>query len=55
MAAANALAALDIASGMESQRLRDRFVALRAKLAGHGSSVTQEAVERMDASLSVPL
>ena len=55
LAAANALTALDIASGMESQRLRDRFVALRAKLAGHGSSATREAVEQIDASLSVPL
>jgi len=54
-AAANVLAALDLAAGMESQRLRDRFVALRAKLAGHGSTVARDAVEQIDASLSVPL
>jgi hypothetical protein len=54
-AAASALAALDLAAGMESQRLRDRFVALRGKLAGHGSTVARDAVEQIDASLSVPL
>jgi hypothetical protein len=55
LAAANALAALDLAAGMESQRLRDRFVALRGKLAGHGSAAARDAVEQIDASLSVPL
>jgi hypothetical protein len=54
-AAANALAALDLAAGMESQRLRDRFVTLRVKLAGHGSAAARDAVEQIDASLSVPL
>lgn len=54
-AAANALAALDLAAGMESQRLRDRFVSLRLKLASHGSGAARDAVEQIDASLSVPL
>ena len=54
-AAANALAALDLAAGMESQRLRDRFVSLRLKLAAHGSAAARDAVEQIDASLSVPL
>lgn len=54
-AAANAIAALDLAAGMESQRLRDRFVALRVKLAVHGSAAARDAVEQIDASLSVPL
>jgi tetratricopeptide (TPR) repeat protein len=54
-AAASAVAALDLAAGMESQRLRDRFIALRLKLSRHGSAATRDAVERIDASLSVPL
>jgi hypothetical protein len=54
-AAANAVAALGLASGMESQRLRDRFVALRLKLAAHRSAAARDAVEQIDASLSVPL
>ncbi|MFC1411053.1 hypothetical protein ACEZCY_19135 [Streptacidiphilus sp. N1-12] len=40
---------------MESQRLRDRFVALRLKLADHGSAAARDAVARIDAALSVPL
>lgn len=55
LAAANAISALDLAAGMESQRLRDRFVTLRKKLAGHGSAAARDAVEQIDASLSVPL
>lgn len=54
-AAANATAALGLAAGMESQRLRDRFIALRLKLADHNSAATRDAVEQIDASLSVPL
>jgi hypothetical protein len=54
-AAANTISALDFAAGMESRRLRDRFVVLRGKLAACGSVVTREAVDRIDASLSVPL
>ena len=54
-AAANAMDALDLAAGMESQRLRDRFVALRLKLSKHGPTAAREAVERIDASLTVPL
>jgi hypothetical protein len=54
-AAANAMSALDLAAGMESQRLRDRFVALRLKLDGHGSTAVRDAIDRIDASLSVPL
>jgi hypothetical protein len=40
---------------MESQRLRDRFVALRLKLARNGSTAARDAIEQIDASLSVPL
>lgn len=54
-AAANAVSALDLAAGMESQRLRDRFVSLRIKLADHESRATRDAVEQIDASLSVPI
>ncbi len=54
-AAANAVSALDLAAGMESQRLRDRFVALRLKLSRRNSAAARDAVERIDASLSVPL
>lgn len=54
-AAAHATEALDAAAGMESQRLRDRFIALRLKLAGNGSAAAMDAVEQIDASLSVPL
>ena len=55
LAAANAVFALDLAAGMESQRLRDRFVALRLKLSRRDSAAARAAVERIDASLSVPL
>lgn len=54
-AAANAVSALDLAAGMESQRLRDRFVALRLKLARQNSTDARDAVKQIDASLSVPL
>ncbi|WP_042389688.1 hypothetical protein [Streptacidiphilus melanogenes] len=54
-AAAHAVEALEAAAGMESQRLRDRFVALRLKLAMNGGAAAREAVEQIDASLSVPL
>lgn len=54
-AAGHAVEALDLAAGMESQRLRDRFVALRGKLAGRDSGATRDAVERIDAALAVPL
>jgi tetratricopeptide (TPR) repeat protein len=54
-AAGYAMDALDLAAGMESQRLRDRFVALRGKLVAHQTAATRDAVDRIDASLSVPL
>jgi hypothetical protein len=54
-AAGHAMDALDLAAGMESQRLRDRFVALRGKLVAHQTAATRDAVDRIDASLSVPL
>ncbi|MCX4750503.1 transcriptional regulator [Kitasatospora sp. NBC_01287] len=54
-AAANAVSALRLAGGMESQRLRDRFVALRRQLVNHRTAAARDAVDRIDASLSVPL
>lgn len=54
-AAAHTLDALDLARGQESQRLRDRFVRLRGMLADHGSAAGRDAVEQIDAALSVPL
>ncbi|BBB01123.1 putative transcriptional regulator [Actinacidiphila reveromycinica] len=55
LAAAHTLDALNLARGQESQRLRDRFVRLRGMLADHGSAAGRNAVEQIDASLSVPL
>ncbi|NUP52325.1 MAG: transcriptional regulator [Catenulispora sp.] len=55
LAAAHTLAALDLARGQESQRLRDRFTRLRGMLDGHGSAAGRQAVEEIDAALSVPL
>jgi hypothetical protein len=54
-AAGNAVAALSLAAGMESQRLRDRFVALRRQLAQKSTAAARDAVEQIDASLAVPL
>ncbi|WP_328472270.1 hypothetical protein [Streptomyces sp. NBC_00448] len=54
-AAAHSLAALALAQGQESQRLRDRFTRLRALLADHSSVAGRDAVEQIDASLSLPL
>ncbi|MDH6137520.1 hypothetical protein P3T37_006953 [Kitasatospora sp. MAA4] len=54
-AAANAVAALHLASGMESQRLRDRFAELRLQLADSHTAAARDAVDQIDASLSVPL
>ncbi|PYC83468.1 transcriptional regulator [Streptomyces tateyamensis] len=54
-AAGNAIAALNLAVGMESQRLRDRFVALRRQLGAQRTAAARDAVERIDASLAVPL
>lgn len=55
LAAAHALDALGLARGQESRRLRDRFSKLRGQLADHGSAVARDAVEQIDANLSVPL
>ncbi|MFY1689965.1 hypothetical protein [Plantactinospora sp. WMMB782] len=54
-AAASAVQMVDLASGMESQRLRDRFDQLRRRLTQQGSAVTADAVARIDEALSVPL
>ncbi|MCX4686751.1 transcriptional regulator [Kitasatospora purpeofusca] len=54
-AAAHAVGALDLAVGMESRRLRDRFVALRRQLSGHNTAATRDAVDRIDDVLAVPL
>jgi transcriptional regulator with XRE-family HTH domain len=54
-AAANALHALDLAEGMESQRIRGRFVTLRRQLEASRSELARSSVERIDAALSVPL
>lgn len=54
-AAAHTVAALDLARGQESQRLRDRFTRLREMLVDHGSVAGRDAVERIDAALTVPL
>lgn len=54
-ASAHSVDALNLAAGMESQRLRDRFVMLRRKLSGQQTASARDAVERIDASLSVPL
>jgi hypothetical protein len=43
------------AGGMESQRLRDRIQTVRIRLDSHGGRAAAEAVERIDAYLSVPL
>ncbi|MFC5910236.1 transcriptional regulator [Streptacidiphilus monticola] len=53
-AAAHARAALDAAAGMESQRLRDRFVVLRGKLSRYRTGPARGVVEQIDATLSVP-
>lgn len=53
-AAATALQMLEFGQGMESQRLRDRFVSVRRNLAAHSSSATTDAAERIDATLRVP-
>ncbi|MBD0735286.1 transcriptional regulator [Streptomyces sp. CBMA29] len=54
-AAAHSITALTLAQGQESQRLRDRFTRLRGLLADHGSTAGREAVEQIDASLTLPL
>ncbi|MEO3922921.1 hypothetical protein ABGB07_03425 [Micromonosporaceae bacterium B7E4] len=54
-AAASAVRMVDLASGMESRRLRDRFDQLRRRLTQQGTAVTAEAVARIDEALSVPL
>ncbi|MGI5145539.1 hypothetical protein ACQEVC_03925 [Plantactinospora sp. CA-294935] len=54
-AAVSAVQMVDLASGMESRRLRDRFDQLRRRLTQQGGAVTAEAVARLDEALSVPL
>jgi hypothetical protein len=54
-AAASAVHMVDLAAGMESQRLRDRFAQLRTRLAGTGNAAAMDAAARIDQALSVPL
>lgn len=54
-AAVHSLAALELAKGQESQRLRDRFAGLRGLLADHGSAASRDAAEQIDVALSLPL
>ncbi|MEN3614417.1 hypothetical protein AAH979_33370 [Plantactinospora sp. ZYX-F-223] len=54
-AAVSAVQMVNLASGMESRRLRDRFGQLRRRLTQQGGAVTAEAVARLDEALSVPL
>jgi hypothetical protein len=54
-AATTAVTMVVEASGMESQRLRDRIQTVRIRLASHGGRAAAEAVERIDVYLSVPL
>lgn len=53
--AAHVVQALDLAQGQESQRLRGRFVRLRQALVKQGARTGREAIDRIDANLSVPL
>lgn len=54
-AAVSAMTMVDLAAGMESHRLRDRFERLRARLASTGNSAAVEAAARIDEVLSIPL
>ncbi|MBF9129029.1 transcriptional regulator [Plantactinospora sp. S1510] len=54
-AAASAVRMVDLAGGMESRRLRDRFDHLRRRLTQQRTAVAAEAVERIEEALSVPL
>jgi hypothetical protein len=54
-AAATAGEVLDIMEGMESRRLRDRLVKLRATMSSIHSRATADVVERIDDTLRLPL
>jgi hypothetical protein len=54
-AAASAVRTVDLASGMESRRLRDRLDQLRGRLAQVRTAAAEEAAHRIDKALSVPL
>jgi hypothetical protein len=54
-AATSAIRMVDLAVGMESHRLRDRFETLRNRLAGTGNTAAAEAAARIDQALSIPL
>jgi len=54
-ASATAMEMIGTAQGMESQRLRDRFVSVRNALAGHDSTATREAAEVISDTLRFPL
>jgi hypothetical protein len=54
-AASTATNMLNIMQGMESRRLNDRLTKLRCNMAGLGSRVTADVVERIDDTLRLPL
>jgi hypothetical protein len=54
-AARTALAMVHTAEGMESQRLRERFVTVRKSLVEHGSAAAAEAAEAVDDALRFPI
>ncbi|MFI7542239.1 hypothetical protein [Actinoplanes sp. NPDC049599] len=54
-AATTAMRMVDLATGMESHRLRDRFENLRNRLLRTGNAVAIEAAVRIDQMLSIPL
>jgi len=54
-AATTAMHMVDLAVGMESHRLRDRFEKLRNRLVRTGSASATEAAARIDHVLSIPL
>jgi hypothetical protein len=54
-AATAAMRMLDLAVGMESHRLRDRFEKLRNRLVRTGNASATEAAARIDQMLSLPL
>lgn len=54
-AATSVLRMVELAGGMESRRLRDRFSDLRRALARHHTASAVTATDRIDEALSVPL
>ncbi|WP_435242915.1 transcriptional regulator [Streptomyces cucumeris] len=54
-AAATAVEMVETVQGMESRRLRDRLVTVRNALASWGSTATEDAEQRIDDVLSLPV